>query len=399
MKVLLCHNYYQQAGGEDGVFAAEASLLESHGHQVVRYERHNDEIKSMGQLAVARATIWNKSTYAALGEVIANEKPDVAHFHNTFPLISPAGYAAANDAGVPVVQTLHNYRLLCPGAQFFRQGRPCEDCMGRAFALPGVRHGCYRGSAKASLVVASMQGWHRLKGTWRKRVDAYIALTRFARDKYVQGGLPADKMHVKQNFTRKDPGPGQGEGGYAVFVGRLSEEKGLEVLVEAWSRLGGRIKLKIVGDGPLMGLSERKIEGVEWLGRQPSEKVYELIGGAMFMVFPSIWYEGMPLTIVECLAKGTPLVASKLGAMEEMIVDGVTGWHFDAGDPAALAGAVERAAAECRSGAVGAMRAAARADFLAKYTPESNYPLLMEIYQAAAARRAAITGRVRVGAV
>ena len=233
------------------MFLAETALLESYGHRVVRYITHNDRVAELNSVTLAGKTVWNSSAYRELRNLIHLEQPDVAHFHNTFPLVSPAGYYAARAEGVPVVQTLHNYRLLCPNALFFRDGGVCEDCKSKAITWPGVVHKCYRGSRAASGVVTAMLTTHRALRTWRKKVDVYIALTEFARRKFIEGGLPAGKIIVKPNFVYPDPGPGEGEGGFALFVGRLSFEKGVGTLLAAWEHLDRRIPLKIVGDGPL----------------------------------------------------------------------------------------------------------------------------------------------------
>lgn len=252
-RVLLCHNFYQEPGGEDQVYADEGLLLESFGHEVIRYSRHNDDIANMSRLQTARATFFNKQTLEEVRKLIRKEQPDVLHCHNTFPLISPAIYVAANEAGVPVVQTLHNFRLLCPSALFLRNGRPCEDCLGKLLAWPGVLHACYRRDRAATAVVAGMLAVHRLGGTWVRRVQQFIALSEFSRRKFIEGGLPAGRLAVKANFMRNDPGYGGGRGGYAIFVGRLAAEKGIEALLAAWRRLKTPLPLKIVGDGPLAG--------------------------------------------------------------------------------------------------------------------------------------------------
>lgn len=252
MKVLLIHNYYQQPGGEDQVFASEAALLEAHSHCVVRYTVHNDRVAEMSPLPLVQATLWNKTVHRELRTLICKERPQVVHFHNTFPLISPAAYYAAKAEGVPVVQTLHNYRLLCPsqGGILLRNGEVCEDCLGKFWPWPGIVHSCYRDSKAATTVHAIMLSLHRALQTWTTMVDVYIALTEFARQKFIQGGLPSEKIVVKPNFVYPDPSPGEGQGGYALFVGRLTPEKGIDTLLAAWERLHTKIPLKIVGMVP-----------------------------------------------------------------------------------------------------------------------------------------------------
>src|SRR5215212_7679796 len=251
LKVVLVHGYYRQAGGEDQVFAAESELLEAQGHQVLRYTVHNERIERMSPLSLAGATVWHRSSYRDLRALVRREQPDLVHFHNTFPLISPAGYYAAKAEGRPVVQSLHNYRLLCPNALFFRDGHACEDCRGKLVPWPGVLHACYRRSRPASGAVAAMLTTHRALRTWTEQVDVYIATTEFAREKFVQGGLPAEQLLVKPNFLHPAPSPGQVRGDFALFVGRLSPEKGVGTLLETWKRSRVRVPLKIVGDGPL----------------------------------------------------------------------------------------------------------------------------------------------------
>ncbi|OLE74348.1 MAG: glycosyl transferase family 1, partial [Bacteroidetes bacterium 13_1_20CM_4_60_6] len=272
MRILVVHNYYQQAGGEDEVFRAEVALLREHGHDVSTLTTENGAVHGLRSLVAARDAVWSVGFQRRLTECLRQSRPDVAHFHNTFFQVSPAAYYACRDAGVPVVQTLHNYRLVCPSATFYRDGRACEDCVGRAVALPGIRHGCYRQSRAQTAVVAGMLTAHRWLGTWQRSVDAYIAMTEFAREKFIAGGLPAEKIAIKPNFCATDPGIGNGAGGYALFVGRLSAEKGVETLMAAWRRLGGTVPLYVVGDGPLAPAVEEfvgKVERCHWLGWQP----------------------------------------------------------------------------------------------------------------------------------
>src|SRR5262245_60882422 len=243
MRILVVHNHYQQAGGEDEVFRAEAALLGERGHAVFTLTAENGPVHGLHALTAARDAVWSTGFRRALSEMLRQTRPDVAHFHNTFFRMSPSAYYACRDAGVAVVQPLHNYRLLCPSATFYRHRRVCEDCVGRVIALPGIRHGCYRGSRGQTAVVAGMLTTHRWLGTWRQCVDSYVAMTEFARAKFIAGGLPADKIAVKPNFCAVDPGMGDGAGGYALFVGRLSVEKGIATLMDAWPRLRGRVPL------------------------------------------------------------------------------------------------------------------------------------------------------------
>jgi glycosyltransferase involved in cell wall biosynthesis len=390
MNVLLVHNFYQQAGGEDLAFADEGRLLESRGHSVVRFTMHNDAIQGMGRLELARKTIWNRDAQRPLRQAIRESHAHVVHFHNTFPLISPAAYYTAHEAGAAVVQTLHNYRLICPGATFQRQGRVCEDCLGRTFAWPGAVHRCYRGNRLASTTVVAMLWYHRLKQTWRNQVDVYIALTEFSRRKFIEGGLPEERIVVKPNFIDPDPGIGQGDGGFALCAGRLAPEKGVETLLQAWPAVyrATGIGLKITGDGPLRPVvaqaAEQKANGIEYLARRPLPELYLTMGLAKALVVPSQWYEGQPRTILESFAKGTPVAASGLGSMPELIEPGRTGILFEPGNPQDLA---ERMGAMLSASKAeqARMRLAARSEFELRYTADENYPLLMKCYEAALA--------------
>lgn len=386
MKILVAHNFYQQPGGEDEVFRAESEMLEARGHDVVRFTRHNDAIADMHPAALVPKTLWNRAIYRGFRALIRRERPDVAHFHNTFPLISPSAYYAAKAEATPVVQTLHNYRLLCANGYLFRDGGPCEDCVGKAFALPAVAHACYRDSRTASAVAVSLQALHRRLNTWRRKVDVLIALTDFARSRFVAGGLPPDRMVVKPHFVAPDPGPGEGSGGYALFAGRLSPEKGIETLLAAWRRVGNRLPLRVVGDGPMRPQVTKAVEsgsGVEWLGRRSYGDVLDLMGDAVFVILPSQGYETFGRVAAEAFAKGTPVIASRLGAMAEIVDHRRTGLLFRPADPDDLAATVERALAD--RGEVARMRREARREFEAKYTADRNYRALMAIYERAMA--------------
>jgi len=388
MRILSVHNRYLIGGGEDNSTAAEIALLERHGHTVESYTENNERVAELGVARTAMRTIWSQETYRAVRRLLRAGRFDVMSCQNTFPLISPSVYYAAQAEGVPVVQTLRNYRLLCPNAYFFRDDQSCESCMGKLFPWPGVRHACYRGSKAGSLVLASMLTTHRLLGTYREQVDVYVALTEFARRKFIEGGLPAAKITVKPNFVDPDPGPGPGEGDFVLFVGRLSEEKGLSTLLAAWRSLGAPVPLKIAGEGPLQGLVERAVAehpAIEYLGRRSGSEVFDLMGEARALVFPSQWYEGMPRTILEAFAKGTPVLATRLGSMETLVEHGRTGRHFAPGDPADLARQVEWMLAHPTEWQ--AMRTEARRAFEAQFTAEANYRRTMEIFERAIAAR------------
>jgi glycosyltransferase involved in cell wall biosynthesis len=383
VKLLLIHNYYQQRGGEDTVFEGEGRLLAEHGHTVLLYTARNQEVSTIPPVVLAKNTVWNHAVYREVGALIARERPDVVHVHNTLPLISPAVYYAARTADVPVVQTLHNYRLLCPRASFFRDGGVCEECLHARVPAPAIRHACYRGSRAATAAIAAMLVLHRGLGTWTDVVDLFISLSEFARDKMIAGGLPADKVIVKPNFS-PDPGIRAGQGDYALFVGRLSEEKGLDILLKAWAALNVPIPLRVIGAGEWAEQVERVAQAsamVEWLGRRSPSEVSEAMAGARFLVFPSVWYEAFPLTIVEAFAVGLPVIASRLGSMTHLIRDQVTGLHFRPGDPSDLVEKVRWAWSHPDD--MRCMGANARQEYEEKYTPERNYSLLIKAYEGA----------------
>jgi len=385
MKVAIIHNTYQQPGGEDVVVAEEKRMLENHGHNVVSYQRSNSELELMSKyqlLLQAKDVVYSQDSKREIQNLFRKEKPDVAHFHNTFVMISPSAYEACKEEGVPVVQTLHNFRLLCPGGFFHRDGGVCEECLGGNL-WNGIRHGCYRNSQSMTSIVALMLKFHQFRGTWSKSVDGYIALSEFARSKFVEGGLPAEKIHVKPNFLDVDPCAKTTPGEFALFVGRLVPEKGVDVLLSAWKQLKGGPPLLIIGDGPLKNSLEAQIKSEDILNIQilpwmPRKRVLDAIKKAAVLIVPSTWYEGFPMTVVEAFACGTPVICSRLGSLQEIVVDGHNGLHFAAGDPTELANKVRFLFANCEKTVE--MGLAARRQFDELYTEEKNYVQLMDIY-------------------
>jgi len=388
MKVLLVHNFYRSVtpGGEDNVFRQEREMLKAAGIDVVCYTKSNDDVDEHDRLQVLRtaaAMSWSQSTYEELGEIVRRERPTLAHFHNTFPLITPSAYAACKDHGVPVVQTLHNYRMICCAGTFFREGKVCEICTaGSPWA--GVRYRCYRGSLAGSVAVAWMlrRNWER--GTFQQLVDVYIALSRFAADRFASEGLERARIEIKPNFVDSVGPASAGGGGYAVFAARLSEEKGVWTLLEAWRGLRD-VPLKVVGDGPLLaGMVEKaQAEGlpVEFLGLRRREEVLDIIGGAELQVIASECFEGFPLVLVESYARGTPVIAANIGSLGELVVPGETGLHFEAGSAVSLAAQVRSLWNDPPTRQ--RLRLGARRRFESEYTPARNLARLLEIYHKA----------------
>ena len=394
MKVLLCHSYYTQRGGEDRSFEEERELLQANGNEVIEYVRSNEELLGRGKFASAATTLWNRQAGREVAALIERHRPDVLHATNTFPLISPSVCDVAHRAGVAVVQALRNYRLLCANSYLMRDGQPCEACVGKTVPLPAIQHRCYRDSAAASAVVAAMQVYHRTVGVWRNRVDTFFTLTQFARQKFVDAGLPANRIHVKYNSVSPDPGVGDGNGGYAVFVGRLSPEKGVGTVLAAWQANRELPPLVIVGDGPLRGevdAAASRDARITVRGELSNAEAQRVIGAASLLVMPSLWYETFGRTIAEAYATGTPVVASRLGAMAELVEEDIAGKLFAPGDAADLArqvAALTSLPAEERA----AMRRRARQAYEQQFTPAHNYRRLLEIYDLALASASARRG-------
>jgi glycosyltransferase involved in cell wall biosynthesis len=379
LTIVAVHNWYRYPGGEDQVFRAECALLEDRGHAVKRFTEGNATISRIGTARLLCSTFWNQAAYRAVRELVERNRAPIAHFHNTFPLLSPSVLQAARDAGASVVQTLHNFRIVCPNGLLFRDGASCQECVGRKLAWPAVVHGCYRGSHAAS-AAAAMVSARRLAQAKRTEADAYIVLSNFARSIFIAGGMPENKLAVKPNFVDPDPGAGNGDGGYILYLGRLAEEKGLRILIAAWKKLKAGPPLKIIGDGPLAPWlqSETAGAGIECLGQLPHEEAIEALKRARLLVIPSLCYEGSPLAALEAFAAGVPVVVSRIGSLAELVEDGRNGLHARPGDPDALAAALDRALSTPRL--LQQMRLEARREYESKYTASKNYEQLMQIY-------------------
>lgn len=380
MKILIAHNAYQHRGGEDAVVDAEIALLRAYSHEVEFYGRHNNELHHMSRALAAVSTIWSQRSASEVERVCEIFRPDLIHVHNTFPLISPALYWMAARKQIPMVQTLHNFRLLCPQAIFLREGKVCEDCIGK---LPwrAVTRKCYRESIIQSAVTASMLGVHQIIGTYRRKITRYIALNTFCRDKFIAGGLPAELFRIKPNFIVSSTRPDWNARHGGLFVGRLSAEKGLDILVEAMKILS-TARIKVIGNGPLAVLAAASF-GEQYLGFISLDDIMNRMRSAQFLIVPSICYENSPRTIVEAFSCGLPVIASRLGALIDIIQDGVTGLLFNPGDATDLVAKITWA--ESHPEEMLRMGQAARTEYEAKYTPERNYEMLINIYEDAIA--------------
>ena len=379
MKILITHNFYQVAGGEDAVMQNEIDLLESNGKTVIKHTVDNAQIYSLfDKIATMLNVPFSYAQYSKMLMVLNTEKPDVVHVHNYFPLFSPSIFYACKKAKVPVVHTLHNYRAVCPTALLMHEGKINEQCI-KGHSWWSVSKRVYRQSLIGSFALASMVEMHKFLGTWQNKVDRYISLTDFSRNKYIEAGWPANKVVVKPNFI-DDPFEQKRQidkkGGYALYVGRLSEEKGIDVLFDAW--VNCEYPIKVIGDG----VTNRIVSDVvELCGKKSKKEVLSLIQSSQFVVVPSICYEGFPMAIAEAFACGTPVVCSRLGSMEEIVADGLTGLHFEAGNADDLAEKIQWMIDHPLESSQ--MGKNARQQYLEKYSPEKNYKMLMVIYQQA----------------
>lgn len=380
MKILYIHNQYKQVGGEDGVINSEMTMLNLHSIDLELLIANNHMISNIIEKlkVVIKINYSNKYKKIVL-ERINRFKPDIIHVHNLFPLLTPSIYDACIESKVPVVQTLHNYRTICSNALLMRNGHICELCISGSHYNAAL-YRCYRNSFLGSLAVARMLSYHQNKKTWQDKVDTFIALTHFAKTKFIEGGLPAKKIKVKPNFFNEERpifGNKNSRKG-ALFVGRISHEKGIKTLLKAWETLD--VPLRIAGDGPLMRMvKEKNTSKIVILGKISSSQVSQEMAKASFLVMPSEWYEGFPMVIVEAFAHGLPVVASNLGGMSEIVENNITGLHFEAGNPKDLAEKVlwmHNHPNECKK-----MGETARKMYEEKYTPERNYHMLMDIYQ------------------
>jgi glycosyltransferase involved in cell wall biosynthesis len=385
LRILIAHNRYQQQGGEDFVVENERKLLASKGHRIHLLQVDNDHIQGpLSQIQAAADCIYSVKSKRAMASAIADFQPEIVHIHNLFPTMSTSVLQACSEARVPYVRTINNFRMICPKGILYRDGAVCESCVGKRFGWPGVAHACYRSSRAGSLVVALASF------TDRKRVESgsimqhyIVGLTEFGKSKLIEGRIPKAVYHVKPNFLFEDPGVGTGDGGYFVFVGRLVPEKGIDTLLEAWRHSCSGQRLKIAGTGPLSSACiEASVENpnVEFMGQLARDQTKELIQHASAMIFPSVWYEGFPMSILESLASGTPVIASELGSMAHTLIHGRTGLHFIPGDASSLSEQVLSFSAD--QDLQSRLRIGAREDYELKYTADINYSRLIDIYEA-----------------
>ncbi|WP_339868293.1 glycosyltransferase family 4 protein [Pseudohongiella nitratireducens] len=390
MRVLFVHNFYgsEAPSGENVVFEAEKNLLEQQGHTVEVFTRESDEIRAQafwGSVKGAAAVPWNPFSALALRKRVEDFQPDVVHVHNTFPMISPSVFHTIGRRAARVL-TLHNYRLLCPAAIPMRDNKVCTDCIQRRSVLPALQHGCYRGSRLATIPLAANVALHRMLATWRCQVEAFVALSEFQKDLMVQGGLPAEKLHVKPNFYAGNPCvvPYEKRTPYVVFVGRLGQEKGVHTLIDAWRFWGDAApELRVVGDGPLREELQHRAQGlsVRFLGQIPAEDAQAQIANASLLVLPSECFEGFPMVIREAFAFGTPVAVSRIGPLPSIVDDGVSGVVFEPANSVSLLSSVQSVMSNPAE--LAEMSRSAREAFDSLYNEHANYEMLMDIYQKA----------------
>lgn len=376
MKVLVLHNKYKIPGGEDSVVVNESALLGRYGHLIEICYFNNDDINGFRQkISTGFNAVYSSSAKKEIHALINDFEPDIIHVHNTFPRISPSIFYLANEMNIPIVQTIHNYRLICPGALLLRNESVCEECINSKFAYKSIAHKCYRNSSIESTIVATVNFVHNAFGTWQNKISRFIVLSDFAKQKLKNSALQLSDAHftVKPNFV-EDKGFNHNRQNGFLFVGRLSTEKGLDVLLEAFSQTSH--PLSIIGGGPLEAKVidyASKHANIEYLGFQSSDVVIAKMKHCKALVFPSIWYEGMPMSILEALSTGCPVIASKLGAMAELIEHEINGLHFEAGSASDLIKQLDLITDD--------MSLNARQSYLEHYTPEANYKQLIDIYQ------------------
>jgi glycosyltransferase involved in cell wall biosynthesis len=385
-RILQVYNEYRHYGGEDTVADLEALLLRRAGHEVERLTVSTKELENAGALRLVSAgfgTVWSFRGYSVMRKALDRFLPDIVHVHNTFPLLSPSIYWAADQAGVPLIQTLHNYRLTCANALLFRNDRPCQDCVGR-FPWPALRYRCCGGSFWQTAAVASSNVFHRYLGTFTRKVPAYVALTEFSKNLMVRAGLPQDKIFVKPNFINRSERPARPRLPQVIFLGGDKRLKGLHLLLDAWKRVApAGIRLLLIGSGtekPDIRQSYASDSSVVWCGFQPREKVMEYLAESRLLVFPSLAYEGFPMALLEAFSVRTPVVVPNHGAFPSLVSHLENGLLFEPGDLSSLVATLHTGLTS-DEGSWSRWSENAYNKYLDAYTDVHNYEQLISIYQ------------------
>jgi glycosyltransferase involved in cell wall biosynthesis len=387
LSFLVVHNRYKERGGEDSVMEADCELLQARGHRVDRLIFDNDEIPDdpspLAKLRLASEAVWSRPAQKRLQAALEEFQPDVVHFHNTLPQVSPAAYRVAKRHGAAVVQTLHNYRLVCPSGVVYRDGKPCESCVGQPLPVSSVLHACYRGSRVQSATVAAMLTVHRAIGTYHRDVDLYLSPSAFLKGKVVAGaGIPAEKVMVAPHFITPDPGVGAHDGDFVIYASRVTETKGIRTLLAAYERHPDGLPPLVVAHGgdllPEVEAAAARDPRIRVPGRVSRDEAIELMGRARAIVVPSLWYENLLMTIAEGFARGLPAIASNLGSFPEMVEDGVNGLLFEPRDADDLAAKLREVRED--SPRLQAMRVEARRLFVERYSEDRAYETLVTGY-------------------
>jgi len=381
MKILLIHNTYQHKGGEDSVLKNEYQLLKEN-NSVEKLLFNNDNIKSsFDKLKIGFNSIYNDSSAKIVEKKIKEFSPDIIHVHNFFPIASPSIFYVANRLNIPIVMTIHNYRLICPNALLFKNNEICEKCINKSFAIDGVLNGCYRESRVQTFALALMSYIHKKRKTWNTKIDKYIALTNFAKNKILNSSLNLDdnKIVIKPNFV-EDNGFDYDKEEYFLFVGRLSIEKGIKLLLKSFEE--NHKKLIIIGSGPLEAVvkeSSQKNSNIKYVGYQNKEFIINKLKKAKALIFTSIWYEGMPMTILEAFSVGTPIIAPNIGGPNEIVKNHINGLIYESNNLNSLSSKIEILASENKLHKQ--LCVGARKSYEEGYTVAKNYKLLMDIYK------------------
>jgi glycosyltransferase involved in cell wall biosynthesis len=377
MRILLVHNHYRSLGGETVVFEAERDLLIQNGHTVETFTRSNETLATLhSQISAGIGYFNNRGIAKEFEPLLDSFKPDIVHAHNIFPIISPSVLLSARTRGIPCVMTLHNYRLICPNAMLLRNNKPCEDCMDKSFPWPGIQHACYADSFQRSLHMATLSQWHHQYQTWPKSVSRFIALSEFSKALFIKSfhQFPPEKISVKPNFI-EDRGFSLEKSDTFLYVGRLSPEKGIDCLIKAFSE--SQKPLRIIGDGPLADdvlQASQNFPNIQFDGFQSRDTVFQALKQAKALIFPSIWYEGCPLTLLEALSCGTPIIGSHIGNIPEF--SGSTALLFEPNNTQELNQHIQTIETDYRQRCQ-----QARQDYERFYNPEVNYQKLIQIYE------------------
>lgn len=384
MKILFIHNKYKQYGGEDVAVELETAVLIKRGHTVKTILFDNSTVGGFfSKIFNGIRSIYNFAAATEISKIIHQFKPDIIHIHNLFFIASPSVIEAASRHKIPVILTLHNYRLICANALLLRNNQVCELCTQKKFPFAGIKYKCYRNSATESALVTAITGIHKLRNTWKNKVSRYIILNEFSRSKLLYSSLsvPEDKMVTKPNFV---PDPGEGNTDredFFLFAGRISKEKGVHILATAFAAMPEH-KIIIAGDGPERKLLMEEFSSypnISFAGQMGKKQVIENMKKCKAFICPSIWYEGAPLTIIEAFATSTPVIASRLGSMAESIIDGFNGLHFTAGDAYDLRKKIELFITESKQHST--FYKNARQTYLEKYHEDIHYSAILKIYE------------------